>query len=108
MNVAADAASSGPPWLVVASLVATLLVGLIAARAPVWLEKAKARFGKAPKELPTTPAEKAATGEAILREWLEETRDERDTALRKVDQLEHRVHQLTVELQRLGWDGRTS
>ncbi|MFD8496349.1 hypothetical protein [Amycolatopsis sp. NPDC059657] len=79
-----------------------MLVAIIAARGPVWLEKAKARFGK-PKD---TPEKLAATGEAILREWLKETKREKEKALKDVARLSARVDALERELYRRGWDGR--
>jgi flagellar motility protein MotE (MotC chaperone) len=106
--LAADAAGSAGPWWVIAGgLIVTVLVALIAARGPVWVEKAKHRLGKAkPAEL--TAAQQTASGEEILREWLKQTRRERDRALREVDRLEERIKQLELELHRLGWDGRTA
>lgn len=107
MLLAADAAGSAGPWWVIAGgLIVTVLVALIAARGPVWVEKAKHRLGKTkPAEL--TPAQQTASGEAILREWLKHTRRERDRALREVDRLEKRIKVLELELFRLGWDGET-
>lgn len=113
MNVAADAVSSGNPWLIIAGIAATILVAIIAARGPVWLEKTKARFGKY-KE---TPKQISSVGEAILREWLQATRSERDKALKDVARLQRksiedtvkyqkRIDVLETELYRRGWDGR--
>jgi hypothetical protein len=103
--LAADAAPTGPWWVIVGGLAVTVLVALIAARGPVWVERAKQRIGKAPD--PLTPAQQTASGEAILREWLKETRRERDRALKEVDRLEKRIKELEFELHRLGWDGET-
>lgn len=106
MTLAADAAPTGPWWVIVGGLLVTVLVALIAARGPVWVERAKHRLGKAkPAEL--TPAQQTASGEAILREWLKQTRRERDRALKEVDRLENRIKVLELELYRLGWDGET-
>ena len=106
MNVAAaDVASAGPPWLTVGIAVLGLVGVYVTARAPVWLERAKARFGK-PKESASTPAEKAATGEAILREWLADTIQERDRAQAEVKRLTKRIEALKAELYQRGWDGR--
>jgi hypothetical protein len=107
VTLAADAAPTGPWWVIVGGLLVTVLVALIAARGPVWVEKAKARLGKT-KPVELTPAQQTASGEEILREWLKETRRERDRALKEVDRLEKRVKQLELELHRLGWDGRTA
>lgn len=107
MILAADAAPAAPWWVIVGGLVVSVLVALIAARGPVWLEKAKARLSRN-KEVPPTPAQQTASGEAILREWLKQTRRERDRALKEVDRLEERIKQLELELYRLGWDGRTA
>jgi hypothetical protein len=101
VNVAADAAPAGPPWVIIAGFVVTVLVAIVAARAPVWLEKAKARFGK-PKE---SPAQLAATGEAVLRAWLKETQRQRDKALKEVNRLQERIDVLEAELYRRGWNG---
>lgn len=102
MNVAADAASTGPPWLVISLAVLTLLGVFAMAMGPVLVEKVKGRFGK-PKE---TPAQLEATGEAILQKWLAETKREKAMALRKVERLEVRIDALEKELYRRGWDGR--
>lgn len=107
MTLAADAAPTGPWWVIVGGLLVTVLVALIAARGPIWVEKAKHRLGK-PNPAELTAAQQTASGEAILREWLKQTRRERDRALREVDRLEARIKQLELELHRLGWDGRTA
>lgn len=106
MTLAADAAPTGPWWVIVGGLLVTVLVALIAARGPVWVERAKHRLGKA-KPADLTPAQQTASGEAILREWLKQTRRERDRALKEVDRLEKRIKVLELELYRLGWDGET-
>lgn len=106
MTLAADAAPTGPWWVIVGGLIVTVLVALIAARGPVWVERAKHRLGKA-KPADLTPAQQTASGEAILREWLKQTRRERDRALKEVDRLENRIKALELELYRLGWDGET-
>lgn len=106
MTLAADAAPTGPWWVIVGGLIVTVLVALIAARGPVWVERAKHRLGKA-KSADLTPAQQTASGEAILREWLKQTRRERDRALKEVDRLENRIKVLELELYRLGWDGET-
>jgi flagellar motility protein MotE (MotC chaperone) len=106
VTLAADAAPTGPWWVIVGGLIVTVLVALIAARGPVWVERAKHRLGKA-KPADLTPAQQTASGEAILREWLKQTRRERDRALKEVDRLENRIKVLELELYRLGWDGET-
>lgn len=105
MILAADAASAGPWWIALGGLVVTVLVAFLAARGPVWVEKAKHRLTGKPKEL--TPAQQTASGEAILREWLKETRRERDRARKEVERLELRIKDLELELYRLGWNGET-
>lgn len=107
MILAADA-TAGPPWLTITLAVVGLLGIYATARGPVWLEKAKARWGKPPEVEASAPIEKVAAGEAILREWLSETKRERDKAQREVDRLEKRIKVLEAELYKLGWDGRTA
>ena len=104
MTVAADAASGQPWWLVAAGIVGTVLVAYVAARGPVWVEKIKARRNSL--TLAPTPAEKVASAEDVLRDWLKATIRERDKALKEVDRLERRISALERELLRLGWDGR--
>lgn len=98
MSLAADAVPPGSPWwLFAAGLLVTVLVAFIAARGPVWVEKAKRQIGKAPD--PPQAVEKASAGEEILREW-------RDATQAELDQAEARVDKLEAELYRRGWDGR--
>jgi hypothetical protein len=92
-----------PTWLVLAGIAGTILVAFLAARGPVWVEKVKARHSKQ-----TTPAQKVAGAEEVLREWLKVTRHDLSKALKENDRLAHRIDQLEAELYRLGWDGRTA
>lgn len=102
MILAADTTPSQPWWLVIAGIVGTVAVAYLAAKGPVWLEKYKNRNNQ------PTPAQKVSDAEAVLREWLREARRERDQALKKVDQLNHRIDVLERELYSRGWDGRTA
>lgn len=100
MSLAAAEPPPGSPWWVYAAgFLVTVLVAYVAARSPVWVERAKARLGKAPD--PPAAVEKAATasGEAVLRQWLRSVE-------RKNRQLEERVDALERELYARGWDGR--
>jgi len=103
--LAADAAPQQPWWLVAAGIVGTVVVAYVAARGPVWVEKVKARHHQSVKQ---TPAQKIASAEDVLRDWLKATIRERDKALKEVDRLEKRITTLERELHRLGWDGRTA
>jgi len=93
-----------PWWLAVAGIAGTVLVALIAARGPVWVEKIKARRHTAL----STPTKNVSGAEDVLRAWLKATIRERDKALKEVDRLERRIDELEKELYRLGWDGRTA
>ncbi|WET79227.1 hypothetical protein P3102_35250 [Amycolatopsis sp. QT-25] len=112
MSVAAEAIPPGLPWWVYAATsLVTLLVAYVAAKSPVWVEKAKGRIGKAPDPPPTV--EKTSAGESILREWrdatqadLDEAEQKNDLLLGRIDQLQERIRQLEAELHRRGWDGR--
>lgn len=102
---AADIPPPGSPWWVYAAgLPVTVLVAYVAARSPVWVEKAKARWGKAPDPAPAL--EKVAAGEAILREWRDATQAELDDAEAEIDRLQDRVRRLEAELYRRGWNGK--
>lgn len=102
MYLAADTAPSQPWWLITAGILGTVLVAYIAARGPVWLEKVRTRHHT------TTPAEKVAGAEEVLREWLQQALKERDKAIKEVDRLNRRIDGLEKELYRLGWDGRSA
>ncbi|UUV34373.1 hypothetical protein NQK81_13260 [Amycolatopsis roodepoortensis] len=104
---AADAIPPGSPWYVYAitSLVA-FLVAYVAARSPVWVEKAKGRIaGKAAAD-PPAAVEKVNAGEAILREWRNATQKALDEAEQDNDELRERIARLEKELYARGWDGR--
>jgi hypothetical protein len=95
----------------VAGFLVTVLVAYVAARSPVWVEKAKARLGKqpaapAPAVEAAAGAEKGTAGEAILREWRDATQADLDEAEQELSRLRKRMGKLEAELYRRGWDGR--
>jgi flagellar motility protein MotE (MotC chaperone) len=111
VSLAADAPPPGSPWWVyVAGFLVTVLVAYVAARSPVWVEKAKGRIAK-PAEpaaaIDKPGAEKATAGESILREWRDATQAELDEAEQEITRLRERMGKLEAELYRRGWDGRT-
>lgn len=111
----ADAASPQTPIWVQILLAILAFAGItVAALSPIWSEKVKARLAQR-KERRTarheegtspTPAEKIASAEEVLREWLREAKREKEKALRDVARLQKRIDALEQELYRLGWDGR--
>ena len=102
---AAEIPPAGSPWWVyVAGFVVTVLVAYVAARGPVWAERAKQRLGKAAD--PPAAVEKTPTGEAILREWRDATQKELDEAEKRNDRQAKRISKLEAELRARGWDGR--
>lgn len=102
---AAELPPAGSPWWVyVAGFFVTALVAYVAARGPVWVERAKQRIGKATD--PPPALEKAATGEAILREWRDATQKELDEAEKLNQRQAKRISKLEAELYARGWDGR--
>lgn len=107
MSLAADAIPPGSPWWVyVATSLVAFLVAYVAARSPVWVERAKGRIaGKAAAD-PPAAVEKANAGEAILREWRDATQAELDEAEQENDALRARIARLEAELYRRKWDGR--
>jgi flagellar motility protein MotE (MotC chaperone) len=88
----------------VAGFVVTVLIAWVAARSPVWVERAKQRLGKSPD--PPPALEKVGTGEAILREWRDATQKELDEAEKRIDRQAKRISRLEAELRARGWDGR--
>lgn len=90
----------------VVGFIVTVLVAYIAARSPVWVERAKVRFGSSKAADPPAALEKTTAGEIVLREWRDATQAELDEAERKNDQLQKRTRKLEAELYRRGWDGR--
>lgn len=107
MDLAADAPPPGSPWWVyVAGFLVTVLVAYVAARSPVWVEKAKSRLGGGKPADPPPALEKATAGEAILREWRDATQAELNEAEQEITRLRKRMGKLEAELYRRGWDGR--
>ncbi|WP_410676643.1 hypothetical protein [Amycolatopsis sp. cmx-4-68] len=107
MSLAADAPPPGSPWWVyVAGFLVTVLVAYVAARSPVWVEKAKGRLGGGKPADPAPALEKATAGEAILREWRNATQADLDEAEQEIARLRKRMGKLEAELYRRGWDGR--
>jgi hypothetical protein len=107
VSLAADIPPAGLPWWVyVGSFIVTVLIGWIAARSPVWLEKAKARIGIGKVTAAPSALANATAGEAVLREWRDATQAALDEAEADVDRLQERVRKLEAELYRRGWNGR--
>lgn len=109
MSLAADAPTpppGSPWWVYVAGFLVTVLVAYVAARGPVWVEKAKGRIGGGKPADPAPAVEKASAGEAILREWRAATQADLDEAEQEIARLRKRMGKLEAELYRRGWDGR--
>lgn len=108
MSLAADAPTpppGSPWWVYAAGFLVTVLIAYVAARGPVWVEKAKGRIANKPAD-PAPAVEKASAGEAILREWRDATQADLDEAEQELVRLRKRMGKLEAELYRRGWDGR--
>jgi hypothetical protein len=96
---AAEPPPGSPWWVYAAGFLVTVLVAYVAARGPVWVERAKQRIRTTSDPPAAVEKAPAASGEVVLREWLRSVE-------RKNKRLEQRVDDLEAELYRRGWDGR--
>jgi hypothetical protein len=115
VDVAAEAAPAGPPWLSIIAIVSAVLVALITARGPVWLERAKARYGKdkgaaESKSNTSTPPVIERTDRAIdlVGEAMSDYRKERDEFREELRLARLRIDYLEGQLYLRGWKGDSS
>jgi len=120
MVLAADAASSTPPWLALALGVLTLLGVIATAAGPAIVERIKNAAGKpkdakpekAEQPAPSTPAVVARTDQALdlVEKAMVDAQDARDKAQARVEALLTRIDQLEAELYRRDplWNGGTN
>lgn len=111
MDVAADAAPVGPPWLAITLVCLAALATLVTALMPVIVEKVKQRGAKPPE---SSSAPTPSTAQAVVRadqalhlieESMRDLRAQRDDAETEVKRLQRLLGKRESELRRRGWEG---